>query len=397
MSLRLRCRSCQTAFVTNDAVGQTVTCPKCDAPQVVPATKPSAGASADPPPLTRMKAPSTTVADTGGSIFLPKDKKKARSNKEPGKSSVGLWAALILIPVVIVVVLVSWPKNRRPTTMVEGAAYDYLQALSTGDSEAANRIGVVEEPPAIRAFSGLKRDKEVDSKSKGSFATIAKLHRSIDKKFDYDPKIGRFTPKNPLGAAAETLDALHDAKDKAEKDGTYKKMASGDPEEQMQAAIDFGGVFSKLSDGILNPKRLIPSYKMLVQNAKPPLTGTELALAMDYANHREVWDALLKRPFPTLKADGPFQFEKAEITANVTDKLASSGDPPTPIRLRLVRFRMDAHRHRLEGRRRPTDATRSRLRPRARHRPGNPRRPAQAVARRAAYLPRYDPRRTARR
>ena len=110
----------------------------------------------------------------------------------------------------------------------------------------------------------------------------------------------------------------------------------------MQAAIDFGGVFAKLSEGILSPKKLIPSYRMLVQGAKPPLTGPELALALDYARHRESWDALLKRPFPTLKADGPFVFEKAEVTAEVQDKLASSGDPPTTLRLKLVRFRMDA-------------------------------------------------------
>ncbi len=81
---------------------------------------------------------------------------------------------------------------------------------------------------------------------------------------------------------------------------------------------------------------------MLVQSAKPPLTGNELALALDYASHRESWDGLLKRPFPTLKADGPFVFEKAEVTAQVQDKLGSSGDPPTTLRLKLVRFRLDA-------------------------------------------------------
>ena len=38
MSLRLRCRSCQAAFVTSkDQVGQTVECPKCDAPSRPPA------------------------------------------------------------------------------------------------------------------------------------------------------------------------------------------------------------------------------------------------------------------------------------------------------------------------------------------------------------------------
>ena len=226
--------------------------------------------------------------------------------------------------------------------MVEGAAYDYLQALVKGDEETVNRLGVVEDPPSIRSFRDLKRDNAIaNPRTKGDFTPIARLHRSIEKKFDYDPRSGRFTPKDALGTAAAVLDAGHDAKARMEKDGTYNKMASGDPEEAMQAAIDFGGVFAKLSEG-LSPQKLIPSYRMLVENAKPPLTGPELALAMDYAAHREVWDALLKRPFPTLKAQGPFQFEKAELTATVRDKLASSGDPPTTVRLRLVRFRMDA-------------------------------------------------------
>jgi len=349
MSLRLRCPNCQATFVTNDAVGQTVTCPKCDAPQVVAAPGPPSTGPADPPPLSRIEAPAapapSTANDAGGSTFLPKDKRAKAAG--PGKSRAGLWVAASSIAALAAGVLIAWPSisrwwDPRPRTMVEGAAYDYLQALAKGDSEAAGRIGVVAEPPAIRSFRDLERDDAANDRVKGSFAPIARLHRSIETKFVYDPNNGRFTPKDPLGPAAETLDALHDAKAKAEKDGTYRKMASGDPEEQMQAAIDFGGVFTRLSEGILSPKRLIPSYKSLVRGAKPPLTGPELALALDYATHREVWDALLKRPFPTLKADGPFQFEKAELTAGVVDKLGSAGDPPSTLRLRLVRFRMDS-------------------------------------------------------
>jgi hypothetical protein len=347
MSLRLRCRSCQAAFVTSkDQVGQSVECPKCGAPQVVPRPKPAADADEvveQGPALQRMRAPGASAAPSdGSSVFVPKQDPSGR--KKPNK---GLWAAVVLIPVLAVVGVVAWPMIRdwldpRPKTIVERAAYDYLMALKEGDEAAINRLGVVQEPPAIRKFSDLKRDRPRDSQTRGQFKPIAALHRGIEKKFVYDPKNGRFTPKDPLGPAAETLDALHDAKAKAEKEKTYEKVASGDPEEAMQAAIDFGGVFSKLADGILSPRKLIPSYKMLVQGAKPPLTGPELALALDYASHREAWDGLLKRPFPTLKADGPFIFEKAEVTAQVQDKLASSGDPPTTLRLKLVRFRMDA-------------------------------------------------------
>lgn len=343
MSLRIRCPNCQAAFVTSDdQAGQTVACPKCGAEEVAPLSQPAgAEAVADPPPLRRTTAPSPAAPADRGNVFV------AKEPKEPRKSRKGLWAALILIPALVVAGVVALPAirdwlNPRPKGMVEGTAYDYLTALAKGDQEAEKRVGVVEEPPAIRSFRDLKRDLPRNSKAKGSFGPIARLHRSIEKKFAYEPGSGRFTPKDPLGPAAETLDALHEAKAKAEKDKTYEKMASGDPEEAMQAAIDFGGVFSKLSAGILSPKKLIPSYKMLVQNAKPPLPEAELALAMDYARHRESWDVLLKRPFPTLKADGPFALEKAEVTASVMDKLASSGDPPATLRLKLVRFRMDA-------------------------------------------------------
>ena len=344
MSLRLRCRSCQATFVTSkDQVGQSVECPKCGAPQVVPRPKPSGEPSeVEDPPLQRMKAPTPAEPSAGkSSVFVAR---KDKGGPKPSKK--GFWAALILIPVLIIGGVIAWPAIRdwldpRPKTIVEATAYDYLMALKDGDEAAIRRLGVAQEPPAIRSFRDLKRDKPRDSRSKGQFKPIAVLHRAIEKKFVYDPNNGRFTPKDPLGTAAETLDAGHDAKAKLEKDKTYEKMASGDPEEAMQAAIDFGGVFAKLSDGILNPKRLIPSYKMLVQGAKPPLTGPELALALDYASHREAWDGLLKRPFPTLKSDGPFQFDKAEVTAQVQDKLASSGDPPTTLRLKLVRFQMD--------------------------------------------------------
>jgi hypothetical protein len=49
MSLRLRCRSCEAAFVTSDdQAGQTVECPKCGAEQVAP--RPRAAAPPPPPP-----------------------------------------------------------------------------------------------------------------------------------------------------------------------------------------------------------------------------------------------------------------------------------------------------------------------------------------------------------
>ena len=152
---------------------------------------------------------------------------------------------------------------------------------------------------------------------------------------------GRFTPKNAMGAAAETLDKLHAAKDEAEKSGLYKKMQSGDPNDIFDAAEQFGKVFTQLAEGALAPKKILPTYKMLVDDSKPPLPEDAKALALEVAAATKDWDALLKRSFHTLKADGPFIFERAEVNATATDRLASSGDPPTRLRLTLVRFRLE--------------------------------------------------------
>ena len=166
------------------------------------------------------------------------------------------------------------------------------------------------------------------------------MHKRIDSEFTYDPAAGRFTPKNALGLAAETLDALHVAKEEAEKSGMYKKMQSGDPNDIFDAAEQYGKVMEKLSK-TLTPKRLVPTYKMLVESSKPPLSDDAKALALIVAEDVKQWDGLLKRPFWTLKPDGPFLYEEAEVTATARERLGSLGDPPTRLRLKLVRFRLE--------------------------------------------------------
>ena len=214
---------------------------------------------------------------------------------------------------------------------------------------------MVEDPPAIRSFRDLKRDRPRDAQMKGEFKPIAALHRAIEKKFVYDPRSGRFTPKNPLGPPPRPSTPLHEAKAKAEKDKTYEKMASGDPEEAMQAAIDFGGVFSKLSEGILSPKKLIPSYKMLVQGAKPPLTGDRAGPGPGLRYPPGIWDRHCSNALPHPQGQRPVRLREGR------------GDRPGPRQARLQR--RPAHdpppqarelpdgrdRHRLEGRLRPPD------------------------------------------
>jgi hypothetical protein len=276
---------------------------------------------------------------TEPSVFVPAPSVRAASSHR------WAWFALgfsVVVAVGAVGVLVAWPRlNPRRTDPAERVAEDYLNALAAQDARAAGRLAVIDEPPAIRTASNVRRDRSRDRRIKGSFAPLAELHTRIENEYAYDADAGRFTPKNPLGAAAETMDALQAAKEDAEKSGLYKKMQSGDPNDLFDAAEQFGKVFTNLAEGVLAPKRILPSYQMLVESAKPPLPDEAKELALEVASSARTWDALLNRPFQTLKADGPFIYERAEITASVADRLASFGDPPSRMRLTLVRFRLE--------------------------------------------------------
>lgn len=325
MSLRVLCQSCRTAFLTDDdRPGARVACPKCGAKQGAdPTLKPA------------------RIAAHAPSVFIAAD-----PNGKPRRGrrlALGGLAVLLLAGVGIVV---AWPALQRwwrptPPDPVESVASAYLKALSEGDAAAAERLGAVELPPAIRSYRNVHRDARLNRRVKGSFAPITALHAKINETYVYDKSIGRYTPKNPLGPAAETLDALHDPKTKAEQEAIAKKIAGGNPDDLFDAAEALAKSMAKLSEGILSPKKLIPSYKQLVTDAKPPLPPAERELSLDAANRRETWDRLLKRPFPTLKSDGPFIFDRTEVTASVIDSLGSAGDPPTTLHMSLTRFRLE--------------------------------------------------------
>ncbi len=291
-------------------------------------------------PRSRRREPTPEPAPASASnVFVP-------SSEAIERRSYLRWylalSVLGLVAVGAVGVLVAWPLlHPRKLDPVERVAQSFLDALVNDDAAALKRVSVVADPPAIRSAKGLTRDRKATRTIRGSFAPLAAFHARIDAEYELDPGSGRYTPKNALGAAAETLDALHSAKDDAEKSGLYKKMQSGDPNELFDAAEEFGKVFTKLAETTLAPQKIVPTYKMLVEQSKPPLSPEAKALALDFAESSATWDALLKRPYAKLKADGPFVFDKAEVTALVSDKLASMGDPPSRLRLSLVRFRLE--------------------------------------------------------
>ena len=65
-------------------------------------------------------------------------------------------------------------------------------------------------------------------------------------------------------------------------------MQSGDPNDLFDAAEQFGKVFTKLAEGVLAPKQLLPTYKMLVESSKPPLPDDAKALAIEVAGSPKV-------------------------------------------------------------------------------------------------------------
>jgi hypothetical protein len=249
--------------------------------------------------------------------------------------------AIVLGGGVAALVLRPWHRTRT-TDPVERVAEAYLDALIKGDTAAQHALSTIDEPPAIRLYQEAIRDHACDHVVKGSFAPLAALHGRIDTQYSYDPAIGRFTPKNPLGPAGETLDALHEAKENLQKPGgLFDKMASGKPNDLFDAAEGMAKIYADLADEILAPKKILPTYKMLVDDAKPLIAAGAKDLAAHVADHPQAWQSLLKRPFHTLKADGPFIFDQAQVDARVSDQLASPGDPPSTLRLALVRFRLE--------------------------------------------------------
>lgn len=332
MRIRLHCPNCRASFeVAGDPLPETAVCPACDTTQRTPILD---GAS--------------EASEEGGSVFVP----SGRPAVEPRKPWRRLpYVALGLCLLLIAGGLASWPWlgqqiwDSEPKDPVERVAHSYLEALTGEDAEQAQRLGTVQEPPAIRSFSQVTRVKEHDQTLRGKFGPIATLNTQIDEKFSFDPKINRFTPKNPLGPAAVVLDTLHEAKEQQDKSGITDRLVGGSEHENLDAAVEFGEsqlkMISKLTEGVLAPKRLIPTYTMLVKEAKPPLPDTEKELALDFGENHETWNALLKRPFLTLRADGPYILDRAEVIATVHDKLASLGDPPSTLRLKLVRFRLE--------------------------------------------------------
>ncbi|HSR37171.1 MAG TPA: hypothetical protein VLL73_08320, partial [Desulfurivibrionaceae bacterium] len=57
------------------------------------------------------------------------------------------------------------------------------------------------------------------------------------------------------------------------------KVASGRPNDLFEAAEGMAKIYANLAEGVLAPTKILPTYKMLVDEAKPPIAPGAKELA----------------------------------------------------------------------------------------------------------------------
>ena len=321
MSVRLKCRSCQTAFViADDQAGGRVTCPKCGVQQVAPARSlhvPKAEPAAAPP----APEPSAFVA--------------ADAPVRPGRlRKLGL-GVLMLLAVAAVAVAVAWPSLKRwwhpiPPDPVEVAAGAYLQALAEGDYEAAHRLGTVDEPPAIRSFRDLHRQPEGNRAIKGSFAPLAGAARADRREVRVRSRDRPVhSPRSP-GTGGRDARRAPRRQGQGREGRALQEDGQRQPGRPLRCRRGTGRGHGQAGRGRARSQEAHSDLQAACARCEAAAARDAAELALDFAAHRESWDALLKRPFPTLKADGPFRFEHAVVTATVR----ATGLPRSAIRRR---------------------------------------------------------------
>ena len=370
MKIRLTCPSCHASFLaTDEQLGGTVPCPKCGANARMPSTREelerlavdpskSPGAGDDPEHEVAPVEPAPAASRFDPRAAETEDREDRRRRRPwlipslVGAVAVLAIAAIVLRPAIRRAIepepapapaaAPDLGRLQRPVDPLERLSRQWLDAVVEGDSEAIDALSTVEEPPAIASFSELRRDPEGDVELRGSFAPIAELNDRIGREYTYNEAIDRFENANPLGTAADFMDGAEALRDESVENDVYTKMASGDPDEALDAIEGFLGSYANLTKTVLPRTKLAPKYEQLVEDAEPALPEDSEALALRFGEDKETWDELLGRPFFTIEADGPYIYEEAEVVATVRDRLASPGDPPRPLRLTFRRFRLDA-------------------------------------------------------
>ena len=346
VKIRLTCTHCHASFlVTDEALGQLVSCPKCGRSSRMPGTIAEVAQQTSTHPA----SPSVVRPPEAPALFVEPNETEDELPRRRRRLIPFLLGA---VGGLVIAALVFWPMLRwsAPDDIgplasidpVERTARTFLDALVSGDEQAVERLSTLTDPPALASYDDAQRDPFGNETLRGSFAPIADLNRQIAASYSYDPSINRFRKANPLGVAADFMDEAEQLRQENETGDIFSRIAGGSADEQLDAAVQFAEQFAKLTQAALPRKELVPTYAQLVQDAEPPLPPEAEALALHFGEAKPTWDHLLGRPFFTIEADGPFVLEQAEVVATIRDRLASPEDPARRLRLELIRFRLDA-------------------------------------------------------
>ncbi|WP_169976807.1 hypothetical protein [Tautonia rosea] len=349
MKIRQSCPHCLATFlVTDERLGQLVSCPKCGLTSRMPATL--GEAAQDSTTSVSREPASASVLITPHSMEAEEAQPSTtQRRKRLIPFLLGAVGGLLLAALIFWPILRTTAPDRPeplegagPINPVERTARTFLEALVANDVETIDRLSVQNDPPLIASFEDVQRDPSEDETIRGSFAPLAQLNDRIASTYIYDPEIKRFRNANPLGVAANFMDEAERLKEENEAGDIYSRIAGGTADEQLDAAVEFAEQFVKLTQNTLPRKELVPTYSQLVEDADPPLPPDAEALALNFGEDTATWEELLGRPFFTIGADGPFILDRAQAVATIQDRLASPGAPPRRLRLELVRFRLDA-------------------------------------------------------
>ena len=331
MSRRIRCRSCRTAFVTTTTSS------------AARSSAPSAGPSRSPPTGLTPAAGIARRARPGRSSSRPTP--PASPPPRPWRVAV---VVLALLAVAAVAVVVAWPAIRRwwhpvPPDPVETVATAYLQALVDGDTEAAGRLGTVDLPPAIRTFRASSHDKDRDTRAQGLVRPDHRVPRQGRRDVHLRPLV------RPVHPAERPRPRRRDARrpPRGQGQGRGRRPLQEDAERRPRTTSStppraWRKPIAALAKGVARAAQADPLVQAARRGREAPAAPAERALALDFAANRETWDLLLKRPFTYPEGRRPVRARTRRGHRDRSiDALGSSGDPPTPLRLTLTRFRLE--------------------------------------------------------
>ena len=307
MSVRSAAGSCQAAFVTSEGPGRPVRrvpqvrTPRRSSPAPSPGRRRPIGrpaAQADQGPTPDVAAAGQVVRSSSPRTRSPAGEEACRNARPSGPP----YSCSGLLVVGRGRRLAGDPRLARPPAQDggRGAAYDYLTALKKGDEAEVARLGVVQDPPSPSARSATSSATSRATAGQGQISSRSPATAPVDREevrlrprqrpvHPQGPaRPGRRDPRRPprrQGQGREGQDLREDGQ---------RRPRGGDASRHRLRRRLHQALRRHPQPQEADPQ--LPDARAGGQAA--PARAPSLALALDYAAHRESWDGLLKRPSP---------------------------------------------------------------------------------------------------